>query len=275
MSGQSYTSAVPADALLSLAVCPVSLSDQVAAASLASRLALPLVASDYTLENEEYAALLVVEDEQLRLQKTGRAAPGPVQVEFGNAAMRHRRRGGANELLGRAVGVGKKAPLQILDATAGLARDAFVLADLGCQVCLCERHPVIGQLLAAGLHNAQMRQDDWLETVVARMRLQHSDARALPAREVAKADVIYLDPMFAPRGKSAAVKKEMALFQALLADTSTADDADQLLCWALEQDVARVVVKRALKAAPLAGVKPSHSIRGKAVRYDVHVLHKL
>jgi 16S rRNA (guanine1516-N2)-methyltransferase len=83
------------------------------------------------------------------------------------------------------------------------------------------------------------------------------------------ADVIYLDPMFPQRDKSAAVKKEMALFQLLLA--AEPDDSDELLAWALTRDVARVVVKRPLRAGTLGGIEPSHTIEGKAVRYDVHV----
>ena len=47
------------------------------------------------------------------------------------------------------------------------------------------------------------------------------------------------------------------------------------MAWALQQDVARVVVKRPPRAPRLAGIEPSHEISGKAVRYDVHVRRKL
>ena len=102
------------------------------------------------------------------------------------------------------------------------------------------------------------------------MTLLGDDARAGGSRPF---DVIYLDPMFPGRDKSAAVKKEMALFQRLL--EGTVDDAAELLTWALEQPVSRVVIKRPLRAAELGGRAASHCIRGKAVRYDVHVLKKL
>jgi 16S rRNA (guanine1516-N2)-methyltransferase len=81
--------------------------------------------------------------------------------------------------------------------------------------------------------------------------------------------------MFPPRDKSAAVKKEMALFQALLDNRAIAQDQEALLGWALDQDVARVVVKRAPRAPALGGRKPAHSVAGKAVRYDVFVLRGL
>lgn len=186
--------------------------------------------------------------------------------------MRHRRRGGANELLGRAVGVGKKRPMRVLDATAGLGRDAFVLADLGCELLMCERHPIVFELLSAGLHTAQSSDDEWQQSVAARMSLVFGDVIGLEEGVCRfQPDVIYLDPMFAPREKSAAVKKDLALLQHLLGPAEDQEDPERLLKWAMAQRVARVVVKRALKAPDL-GISPAYCIRGKAVRYDVYVL---
>ena len=87
--------------------------------------------------------------------------------------------------------------------------------------------------------------------------------------------MIYLDPMFEPRDKYAAVKKDMALLQRLLENSPVQSDAGQLLDWALQQPVARVVVKRPIRALSLGERTPSHSIAGRAVRYDVHVLRSL
>ncbi len=244
-----------------------------AAAELARELALPLQTPADDAENVVDAVLRVGAD-GLALRAPGRAAAGAVAVDFGAGAMRHRRRGGQNELLGRAAGVGKKVGLRVLDATAGLGRDGFVLADLGCRVTLAEREPVVAALLQSGLQRAAGSEDPWLREVVARMALWPADVRELPAPQLQLQDVIYLDPMFPPRDKSAAVKKEMALFQRLFASDSAGRDAGSLLDWALRAPVARVVVKRPLKAAPL-GDTPSHSIRGKAVRYDVYVLRAL
>tara|TARA_R100000005_G_scaffold96160_1_gene81092 strand:- start:7041 stop:7889 length:849 start_codon:yes stop_codon:yes gene_type:complete len=222
-------------------------------------------------------ALLWVGADALSLQAVaarGRS-PGPISVDFGGAAMRHRRRGGQNELLGKAVGVSKKPALAVLDATAGLGRDSFVLADLGCAVVLAEREPVVLALLDDGLERAARTGDAWLNRVAGRMTLHRGEAATLPAGVLSTLDVIYLDPMFPERDKSAAVKKEMALFQTLFAGDTTPDDAAQLLDWALGCDVARVVVKRPLRAPSLTHQQPSHTIAGKAVRYDVYVLRSL
>jgi 16S rRNA (guanine1516-N2)-methyltransferase len=189
------------------------------ASRLVTRLNLPLLdAATDPATCLDYDALLVASADGLSLQRTGRAAPGPVSVDFGSARMRHRRGAGHNELLGRAVGVGKKPVLRVLDATAGLGRDSFVLADLGCQVLMSER--------------ARSSGDPWLQEASGRMSLWEGEARDLPANRLSDIDVVYLDPMFPERGKSAAVKKEMALFQSLLEGSGR--DADQLLLWALD-----------------------------------------
>jgi len=251
-------------------------TDRDAAAALAAELALPLLppATD-PAATDVAAMLLVVAGTRLALQRPGARAPGPVAVDFGSGGMRHRRRGGGNELLGRAVGVGRAPGLRVLDATAGLGRDAFVLADLGCEVLLCERHPVVARLLHAGMAQARDSGDPWLATRLARMQLLSLDPRQAAPGALAGIEVIYLDPMFTSTGGSAAAKRDMTALQLLLSGAAAPEDAPQLLEWALAQDVARVVVKRPLKGAPLGGRAPSHCIRGRAVRYDVHVRRAL
>ena len=259
-----------------LALLPATAADHAYAAELAQQLHLPLLSNGIDPANCSAAnALLIVDDGALRLQRTGRGAPGPVVVDFGNAGMRHRRSSGAREMLGRAVGQDKKLALWVLDATAGLGTDAFVLADMGCQVLLCEREPVMAQMLRCGLRAATASGDAWLMGVVQRMSLSPGDARQVPREQMQSVDVIYLDPMFPQRRKSAAVKKEMALFQTLLEHSTDPQDADALLLWALQQDTARVVVKRPAKAPCLAAKQPSHVISGKSVRYDVYVHRRL
>jgi len=251
-------------------------SDQAAAQALAQQLQLPLVAARTDPQAcTDYDALLIISGELLSLQQTGARAPGAVAVDFGSSSMRHRRGAGHNELLGRAVGVGKKPGVRVLDATAGLGRDSFVLADLGCRVLMSEREPVFAALLRSGMQRAGNSPDAWLQQVLQRLSLHVGDARDLAAEILAGVDVVYLDPMFPARGKSAAVKKEMALFQLLLHGDDSDHDADELLLWALAQDVARVVVKRPPRAPSLANRPPSHHIAGKAVRYDVYVRRKL
>jgi len=248
-------------------------ADQIVAESLARELSLPLLQTGTNPRQcDQVGLVLIVSGSSRSLQLTGKGAPGPVTVEFGAGPMRHRRRSGHNEMLGRAVGVGKKQNLTVLDATAGLGRDSFVLADLGCRVYLCERNPLVQELLCQGLGAARSGEDPWLRSVASAMELVPGDAMMLPALPTG-CDVVYLDPMFPQRDKSAAVKKEMALFHYLLQDEP--GDEAELMHWALAQEVARIVVKRPSRAAPLGDQPSSHSIQGKAVRYDVYVKRAL
>lgn len=213
---------------------------------------------------------LSLDDTGPYLQLTGHGAPGPVRCGFYDPAMAHRRRGGQNELLGRAIGVHKRPHHRVIDATAGFAADGFVLADLGARVMLCEQHPLIAALLDLSLTRLECAAPDWRQEVVSRLSVRAGDTRSLSATELDNDDVLYLDPMF-PGGRRSAAGKGMALLQRLLSG-SPQDSAEALLRWALAQQVWRVVVKRPLKASHLCALRPSHTLAGRSVRFDVYQL---
>lgn len=170
------------------------------------------------------------------------------------------------ELLVKAVRVRGVEEIRVFDATAGLGEDSMLLAAAGFSVTMCESDPVIAALLADGLRRAA--DDPVLSGVVRRMSLVEGDSvEILPALAEAP-DVVYLDPMFPARTKSAAVKKKFQLLHRL--ESPCADEAS-LMDAALAAHPRKIVVKRPIKAPVLAGVRPSHSISGKAVRYDVIV----
>jgi len=202
------------------------------------------------------------------LQLTGRQAPGPVRCSFDEPGMAHRRRGGHNELLGRAIGVGRFPRCRVVDCTAGFAGDGFVLADLGARVLLCEQHPLIAAFLDMSLARLRAAAGDWRQEVSRRMSVRAGDSRSLPAAQLETMDVLYLDPMF-PLERRSAAGKGMMLLQRLLSQ-GPSDSGESLLRWALDQRVWRVVVKRPLKAPPLGSVRPSHLLTGRSVRFDVY-----
>jgi 16S rRNA (guanine1516-N2)-methyltransferase len=235
--------------------------------ALAGRLQLPLLRAGERADREERCdVFLSVDGGGPFLQLTGADAPGPVRCGFLQAAMRHRRRGGQNELLGRALGLHKRSQSSVVDCTAGLAGDAFVLADLGADVLLCERHPLLAALIELSMVWRPESQPAAMREAIARMCLVNTDARGctLPA----SVDALYLDPMF-PADRRAASGKGMRLLQALLGPVCGEADA-ALLSWALEQPVARVVVKRPRKAPPVGERLPSHVLSGRSVRFDVY-----
>ncbi|NIP72809.1 MAG: class I SAM-dependent methyltransferase [Gammaproteobacteria bacterium] len=209
---------------------------------------------------------------RVQLQQNAGGGAGPVWVELarGTAAHRLRYGGGRGQPLARACGLKKGATPSILDATSGLGRDAFVLASLGCAVTVVERSPVIAALLADGLRRAAA--DPATAAIVARMELHRGDARRLLASlpESRRPDVVYLDPMYPHRTKSALIKKEMRAFRALVGPDP---DAPELLAAALGAARRRVTVKRPRLAPPLRGPAPSAAISSKNTRYDVYTRH--
>lgn len=206
----------------------------------------------------------------LELRQRGRGAPGPLRIDFAAGAMAHRRRagGGRRQPLARAVGLGRGRAPVVLDVTAGLGRDAFVLASLGATVRMVERSPVVWALLRDALERATRVPE--LAAIMERMTLIRMDARdclaGLPAGE--RPDVVYLDPMYPHRNKSALVKKEMRLFRMLVGDD---EDAAGLLELARSRAVHRVVVKRPARGGPLGDSAPDGCVRSPNTRYDLYI----
>ena len=194
-----------------------------------------------------------------------------LKCDFLQGAIRHRLRfgGGRGQHLPKAVGMkGGQSPT-IIDATAGLGRDAFLLASLGSQVTLIERSDIIHELLAAGMDVARQAGGQQ-KVIMDRMTLIHGDSITLLPHM--QADVVLVDPMHPPRQKSALVKAEMRAIR----DIVGGDEDQQLLIeTALAMATKRVVLKWPAKAAPLRGLRPaSHQIIGKSIRYDVFMTSK-
>ncbi|MHA6494291.1 class I SAM-dependent methyltransferase [Pseudomonas borbori] len=209
----------------------------------------------------------------LQLVELGPGAPGPVRVDFVEGAAAHRRLfgGGTGQMIAKAVGVQAGVRPTVLDATAGLGRDAFVLASLGCAVTLMERNPLVAALLEDGLARAMGNGE--VRGVVERMRLINGNAiELMKAWQAEPPQVIYLDPMFPHRDKSALVKKEMRLFRPFVGDDL---DAPALLESALALASHRVVVKRPRKSPVIAGATPGYALEGKSSRYDIYPKKKL
>lgn len=201
---------------------------------------------------------------------------GSLYVDFVAGKLGHRRRfgGGRGQPLAKAIGLKSGKNPTVIDATAGLGRDAFVLASLGAQVMLIERSPILAALLEDGLGRAF--HDAELKTIVSeRMNLVTADAiewlTQLPTEQ--HPDVIYMDPMYPHRNKSALVKKEMRVLRELVGDD---EDSSQLLHVALTCAKHRVAVKRPRTAPILSGSilnnrKPSSTVESKNTRYDIYV----
>jgi len=190
-------------------------------------------------------------------------------VDFISGPVAHRRKfgGGRGQALPKAVGMKGSTVLNIVDATAGLGRDAFLLATLGANVTLIERSPQMHQLLLAGMARAKNHDEDTAK-IIARMTLLHADAKQLlPDLEP---EIILIDPMHPPRKNSALVKQELRQIRNIV---GTDDDAPELMQIALTSATKRVVLKWPQKADPIKTLRrPSHQINGKSIRYDVFMI---
>ncbi|RYZ94233.1 MAG: SAM-dependent methyltransferase [Moraxellaceae bacterium] len=249
------------------------------AQAIADKLQLPLRTDVDILAIDIPEFVLIVNEDGVALQQTGRKAPGPIRAEFTEGSVDHRRKfgGGKGQMIAKAVGVKAGVYPHVLDATAGLGKDAFVLATLGCKVQMLERSLIVHALLQDGLKRARefaAGHDDDLLHVLENLELIAADSQNFLENiaEENRPHVIYLDPMFPDRNKTADVKKEMRAFHSIVGKD---EDADSLLDKALAKALYRVVVKRPRKAPFIADRTPSYQLEGKSSRYDIYTIKKM
>mmetsp|Transcript_15421 Transcript_15421/g.21485 ORF Transcript_15421/g.21485 Transcript_15421/m.21485 type:complete len:419 (+) Transcript_15421:66-1322(+) len=202
----------------------------------------------------------------------------------------------------------------VYDLTAGFGQDSVMLAQSGANVHMVERDPIVYTLLNDALRRLRLVaarsdggdsegiQEETDSTRVQRASIlleklslengeayevcQKTNRNLVTASSVTAAcppDICYLDPMFPPRTKSAAVKKNMQLLHGLLdtqveqgpeEDNSSHAAGKDLLEAAYAIAQSRVVVKRPINAPPLGNniaLKPSYDVRGKVNRWDVYI----
>lgn len=177
-----------------------------------------------------------------------------------------------NELLSKALGAGKQG-LRVLDLSAGLGIDAVFLAQLGYEVTAIERNPLIYLCLN---NAAELATKNPSGTRQCNPKFLFGNSLDYLKHNTSKAgvicfDVIYFDPMFPEKTKSALPRQEMVFFKNLV---GADEDAAAILAQALKTPgIKRIAVKRPLKAPPLKE-KPSGSLSGKLVRFDIYGVEK-
>jgi 16S rRNA (guanine1516-N2)-methyltransferase len=164
-----------------------------------------------------------------------------------------------NELISKALGTGRYG-LKVLDLSAGLGIDSIFLAQLGYSVTALERNP----LIYLALNEAAQHAAD--AGLVLNLKFEFADALDYLKKHKNTADLIYFDPMFPQKEKSALPRQEMVFFRNLVGSD---DDAATVLEAAQEfAGAQRVVVKRPIKAPKL--LKPHSSTEGKLIRFDIY-----
>jgi len=173
---------------------------------------------------------------------------------------------GRGQNLAKAVGMKFNKNRTIIDATAGLGYDAFILASLGANVTLIERSEKIHGLLKDGISEAILYGGE-ISKIVDRMDLLFGDSKdILPS---ISPEVVLIDTMYKDRKKSALVKNNMRLVREVVGSDP---DYIDLINVALNCASKRVVIKQPRYAEPLKDIKTcSHQILGKTIRFDVYV----
>lgn len=224
----------------------------------------------FTDKNEAFNLQLCFNDSGVSL--FDRELNAYIKTDFIAGSLDYRRQhgGGRKQPIAKAVGIKPGVNPTVLDATAGLARDAFVLASLGCNVTLVEKSPVLCALINDGIRRALEAKT--IDSIINRFTnlvntdcniyLEHLDSDSRP-------DVIYIDPMFPKKRKSALVKKDMQILQKLIGEDM---NSELLVENALKYAKKRVVVKRPTRANHILQQAPDILIDGKTTRYDIYTV---
>lgn len=190
----------------------------------------------------------------------------PFFIDFNSSKLILRKnQTGLKSELARAIGIKKDFKPYVLDTTAGLGRDSFLIASLGCNVKMIERNSVIFELLNNALENAKINEE--LYNIIQKMTLINDNSINFLKNTKEIFDVIYIDPMFPKNNKTRLVKKEMQLFREVVGDDL---DGVELLNVALLTQTKRVVVKRMLNSSYLDNKKPDFEIAGTTIRFDIY-----
>lgn len=223
--------------------------------------------------SQQYSIILRKDSTGLSLLQNTSKSASPTKVDFLDHKLAYRRRtAGKSQGIARAVGVKKLDYPSILDATAGLGKDALILASLGCSVTLLERSPVVHAMLLDGFVRARASEDSDICNIIERMHLINIEAllwfEKIRAGEVEQPDVIFIDPMFPPRKKSARVKKDIFMLQQIL---PAEENLSELLRSALDSAGQRLVVKRPGSKTINAELQPDFQVQGKASHFDIYL----
>lgn len=224
-------------------------------------------------------AIIIIDDKGIALQISSQNKEKPIFIDFCSEKMLYRQRnsGTRKEAIARAVGLKTGQPLNILDATAGLGGDSFILSSLGANVTMLERNKLIHLLLEDAMLRAAS--NEVTADIISRMRLLNADSIQFLQNVVyypsegygLRPDVVYMDPMFPDKTKTALNKKEMRVFREI---AGADEDIRQLLENALKVAKKRVVIKRPRNSSYVNSLVPDFAVEGKSSRFDVYITAK-
>lgn len=241
------------------------------ARELARELNLPLFKLGEVVD-DAYEFRLKVSETGLELISVNTESPGTLMVDFEHPTLSYRVRNQVErQMIIRAIGKKGGVLPSVLDATAGLGKDAFLLASAGYEITMLEQNAVVHALLRDGMSRARVSEDENIRCAIEAMKLLNTSLADFASTRP-KFEVVYLDPMFPTRRKSARVKKEMFFLQKYFATIENENDNAKMMVDAFAIATRRVVVKRPLRAPNIDYRNPTFRLTGRSSRFDVYAI---
>ena len=170
----------------------------------------------------------------------------------------------------------RQGKLKLLDATAGLAEDSFLMAHFADHVTVVERSPLLHVILEDGLMRAKESMNYITRHTAEKIKLEECGdsiclfEKLLEQHPTTYPDVVFLDPMHEEKYGKAALPKFKIQLARKLVGRGNEKDHQLLLEKAIPIARQRVVFKRPITA--LLDPKTTFSVTGgRAVRYDVYI----
>ncbi len=247
-------------------------SDRTPALHCACRLSLPLVEWP-----QAKGLVLLFNQHRVGLALAGQR-PQPVHGGWGDGPLRRRlHQSSRKDALLRACSLERKRRLNIVDATGGFGRDAWLLASSGARVKVVERNPVVAWLL----QHSRAEEYGRCRSLAECIEIHQADAAVfLRQMEEEACDIVYLDPMFPVRRKKLKNSQRIELLRAVTRFEGSNDSLQGLLELALRCARHRVVLKRPRGVAVISADSLKvrcgfYSLTGSSSRFDVYTRRSL
>ena len=104
----------------------------------------------------------------------------------------------------------------IVDCTAGIGQDSFMLARAGASVSLIERNPIVYTLLKDGFERVKHTENTAVQEVASRMKLEEREdsirvlERLVNSQGEKRPDIVYIDPLPHTKKQKLNVTKQSA-----------------------------------------------------------------
>ncbi|CAL4324601.1 class I SAM-dependent methyltransferase [Buchnera aphidicola] len=212
---------------------------------------------------------LIIHEHRIELKNNANKNIKNIWIDFNHKKMKSYQDDSKIKII-KAIGIKKKPFLNVIDATAGLGKDSFMMFSYGCTITMIENNPILSILIYDGLKRSY---NDPIIGNIIKKKMKHINHSSINIQSLnlQKPDVIYLDPMFPRKKKKSLPKKHMNTIQNLVKK----DSDTQLLFNACKNFAKnRIVVKRKKNFKIISKNKPNYMIYSKKYRFDVYLIHK-